>query len=366
MQINDINRGVSLRALLGRRDVVALVVKQALRPVAGHGAPVFPATYAAEKSGEPGRYCISPVRDGNVCVIDSVQSQAGRIEALLQTEPYRALTRPVSVQVATKEGERVVDVLAAAHRIYDAVFRFSTLAGEISAATAAHKAGDARPLALLSPLSLVCGAWDSRVSKHQIPRAFSSEIVALDVSVLSRGAQYTASVRASEVDGLDESGSVDGLDHVPSFGLGGVIASRIERRSVLSLSTLRRSARTATGSAELDAVTAYLGALALVAVTMPIPPDLRSGCMVLPDGAPTVRLQQIDGTEEDAVITHEQALAFAVEAAQALGVGDLVPLVGRFDPALAKGDAAEGKPAAKAKGKASKGKVAEPQDESAS
>lgn len=354
-----------LHAWLGRRDVVALVVKQTMRPVAGHGTPVFPATYAAEKSGEPGRYCISPVGEGNVCVIDSVQSQAGRIEAMFQTAPYRALTRAVSVQVATKEGERIVDVLAAAHRIYDAVFRFSTLAGEISAATAAHKAGDARPLALLSPLSLVCGAWDSRVSKHQIPRAFASEIVALDVSVLARGAQYTASVRASEVEGLEESGSVDGLDHVPSFGLGGVIASRIERRSVLSLSTLRRTARTASGAAEPDAVTLYLGALALVAVTMPIPPDLRSGCMVLPDGVPSVRLQRIDGTEEDVVITHEQALACAVEAAQALGVAALAPLVGRFDPALAKGDAGEGKPAAKTKGKATKGKAVEAQEESA-
>lgn len=332
---------LTLSQLLGNRDLVALVVRQPLRPVAGHGTVVFPASYAAEKSGEPGRYCISPVGTGNLCVIDSVQSQAGRIEAQLQTPPYRALTRTVAVRIATKEGERVVDVLAAAHRIYDAVFRFSTLADAITRATQAHVRGDARALAELSPLSLVCGAWDSRGTKHQIARAFSSEIVALDVSELSRGAQYTASVRASEIDGMDASGSVDGLDHVPSFGRGGVIARAIERRSVLSLTTLRRNARMA-AAGEPDAVTA----------------DLRSGCMVLPDGVAAVRAQRMDGTEADLVLTHAQALAWATEAAAALGVPALPAQLADFEPARAKGgEAVDGKPAkggakAKPKGKA--------------
>lgn len=336
---------LTLSQLLGDRDLVALVVRQPLRPVAGHGTAVFPASYAAEKSGEPGRYCISPVGTGNLCVIDSVQSQAGRIEAQLQTPPYRALTRTVAVRIVTKEGERVVDVLAAAHRIYDAVFRFSTLADEITRATQAHVRGDARALAELSPLSLVCGAWDSRGTKHQIARAFSSEIVALDVSELSRGAQYTASVRASEIEGMDASGSVDGLDHVPSFGRGGVIARAIERRSVLSLTTLRRNARMA-AAGEPDAVTAYLGALALVVLTMPVAPDLRSGCMVLPDGVAAVRVQRMDGTEADLVLTHAQALAWATEAAAALGVPTLPAQLADFEPARAKGgEAADGKPA---------------------
>jgi CRISPR-associated protein Csb1 len=326
-----------LNTLISRRDVVAIVLRQALRPAAGAGTPVFPATYAEDKArGIAAGYCISELGAGrNVCVIDSVQSQAGRIEALLQLPPYRALIRPVAVGIRHRDGtEQTVDVLAAAHRIFDAVFRFSSLQGEIQAAVRDYSAGRARPLAELAPLALICGAWDSRGEKLQLPRAFSSEIVAQDVSVLRRGAQYTASVRAVDIEGLEESGSVDGLDHVPSQGLGGVIAARIERRVVLSLVTLRRNAR---AGEEGDALLRYLGALALVVLTMPTPPDLRSGCLLLPEGAATLRLQRADGQEEDLALTHEQALAFACEAAQAFGVPALAPLLGSFDPKLVKG-----------------------------
>jgi CRISPR-associated protein Csb1 len=326
-----------LHALIARRDVIAIVLRQPMRPAAGQGTPVFPSTYAAEKSGEPGHYCISPLASGgNVCVIDSVQSQAGRIEALLQESPYRALTRPMTVSVATREGTTVVDVLAAAHRVFDAVFRFSTLQPQIQAAARDYGNGQARALAELAPLALICGAWDSRGEKLQIPRALSAEIVARNVSVLKRGAQYTASVRAVDIEGLEESGSVDGLDHVPSHGLGGVIAEGIERRAVLSLATLRRNARAAAGQ---DEVLRYLGALALVALTMPVPPDLRSGCLLLPDGPATLRLQLADGSEEELALDHATALQLAEAAAQAFGVPGLPPLQGVFDPKLVKGQA---------------------------
>ena len=97
-----------LNTLIYRRDVVAIVLRQNLRPAAGAGTPVFPATYAEDKTrGIAAGYCISELGGGhNVCVIDSVQSQAGRIEALLQLPPYRELIRPVAVSIVHRDGTR--------------------------------------------------------------------------------------------------------------------------------------------------------------------------------------------------------------------------------------------------------------------
>lgn len=378
-----LNSTEALDALVMRREVVALVRRQPMRPVAGHGTPVFPALYAADKNDKTdaaGRYCISPVgRDGgNVCVIDSVQSQAGRIEAALQQPPYRALTREVAVSVTTRDGETVqVDVLAAAHRLFDAVFRFSTLRQQVQDASRAYMAGDARPMAALAPLALVCGAWDSRGEKLQIPRAFSAEITAHDVSVLSRGALYTASVRAADIEGLDDAGSVEGLNPVPSFGLGGVIATRIERRAVLSLATLRRNARAdrqATDSAP-EGVLRYLWALGLVVATVAVEPDLRSGCLLVPDGAASLVLVLADGTEQAVTLDAVAVLDYAQAVAQVFGVTTLAPLHGVFDPKFVKETAdakAEGKKATgktgrggKAAGKAGASTAADPTESAA-
>jgi CRISPR-associated protein Csb1 len=361
----DLNTAAALDALAVRRDVVALVRRQPMRPVAGHGTPVFPATYAADKndkSSEPGgRYCISPVGlDGtrNVCVIDSVQSQAGRIEATLQQAPYRTLTREVGVSVPTNGGGTTrIDMLAAGHRVFDAVFRYSTLVPQVVAASRAYTSGDARLMAELAPLALICGAWDSRGEKLQIPRAFSAEITAHDVSVLSRGAVYKVPVRASEIEGLEDAGSAEGLESALSFGLGGVIATRIERRAVLSLATLRRNARAVRGANTPDDVLRYLWALALVVSTMPVEPDLRSGCLLVPDGAATLVLVRDDGTEEAVTLDAAAVLAYAQAAAQAFGIADLAPLHGTFDAKLVKGatDAkAEGKKTGKAGGRTAK------------
>lgn len=353
--------------LIGRSDAIAIVLKCPMRPVAGQGTPVFPAIYAADEKSidKSPRYCISPVgHEGkrNVCVIDSVQSQAGRIEAALQQHPYRGLTREVSVSVVT-QGEEVaqIDVLAAGHRVFDAVFRYSTLLPLITDASRGYIAGDARQMAALAPMALIFGAWDSRGAKLQIPRAFSAEITAHDVSVLSRGSVYKVPVRASEIEGLDEGGSADGLESALNFGLGGVIATRIERRAVLSLATLRRNARAVRGAQAPDEVLRYLWALALVVATMPVEPDLRSGCLLVPDGAPTLVLVRADGEEEAVTLDAAAVLAYAEAAALAFGIPALEPLRGTFDPKLVKGAAeakAESKKPSKTAGRGAKATTA--------
>lgn len=68
-----------LNQLLADGRVVAIVAVQPLRPAEGIGAPFFPPTYLG--TDDKPSYCISALGEGrNLCVVDSVQSQANRME----------------------------------------------------------------------------------------------------------------------------------------------------------------------------------------------------------------------------------------------------------------------------------------------
>ena len=80
----------------------ALVIHEHLMPVEGEDGVLFPATFAAGDSF-PGGYNIDGDSNGiNVCLIDSVGSQANRIEPLFAEEKYRHLVP----QIVVKAGER--------------------------------------------------------------------------------------------------------------------------------------------------------------------------------------------------------------------------------------------------------------------
>ena len=83
----------TVQQLMNNAGPVAIVFREHLRPVGGHGSVIFPPTYAPDKdSGEKkSGYSIDVVKDGNRCVIDSVASQANRIEAVFLKEPYNKL-----------------------------------------------------------------------------------------------------------------------------------------------------------------------------------------------------------------------------------------------------------------------------------
>src|SRR3954468_17448793 len=81
----------------------ALVIREPLMPVEGHDGVLFPATFAAG-DGFPGGYNIDGDPEGtNVCLIDSVGSQANRIEPLFARENYRALVPQIVVKAGEKE-----------------------------------------------------------------------------------------------------------------------------------------------------------------------------------------------------------------------------------------------------------------------
>src|SRR3954454_5315930 len=80
----------------------ALVIREYLMPVEGLDGILFPATYAAG-DGFPGGYNIDRDPKGdNVCLIDSVGSQANRIEPLFAREKYKTLVPQVIVEVGGK------------------------------------------------------------------------------------------------------------------------------------------------------------------------------------------------------------------------------------------------------------------------
>ena len=320
-----------LTALLCDPALVAIVSKQRLRPVDGEGSPFFPPTYLG--SNNKPTYCISPLGDGrNLCTVDSVQSQANRIEAVFLEPPYRALVRKVDVTATLANGNvKTLDMLQLGHRLADAAVAFSTLAGDANLAMRSFSQGPDE-LARLSPMSLLCGMWASRSEDSQlkIPRALSATITARNVRELRRMATFSGSFWSKDL-GLEGKRSAEGLDPVPAAeSLGGVVAEgEILRTAILNLVALRQNCKLPPG-AEPAAAAKYVHGLGLLALTLQPEAFLRQGCLLVGDGEVTVNAVQRDGTAVALALRHDDALAYAQAAADAFGVAALAPLAARF------------------------------------
>ena len=71
---------------------VAVVVQEELEPVLGQGSVFFPPTFApAEGSKETPEYVIDQTNTGQVALVDTIGSQANRMEPLFKTPPYSEL-----------------------------------------------------------------------------------------------------------------------------------------------------------------------------------------------------------------------------------------------------------------------------------
>lgn len=166
-----------------------------LQPAGGEGDKVFPPTYAGavyatEQRRLPGRE--KPV---DCVLLDSVQSQANRMEeALQQAIDEGRLCIPI-IEVDFSDGDLLTEVgkvtsLQAPHRIADAILRDSLLDGQPFRKSEQGKRIDAvslvnaTPLYELCPTALVFGMWDSTGPKGglgaKFARAMVSEIVGID------------------------------------------------------------------------------------------------------------------------------------------------------------------------------------------
>ncbi len=307
----------------------ALVLREWLVPVEGTDGVVFPPTYPpSEDRTFKGGYNIDEFPDGtNVCLLDSVGSQANRIEPLFAKEPYSELVPQVVIQAGRNKR---VSLLEVGHRAADAIVRCSSLQQEIHNAFEALAAGDAAPLARLAPTSLVFGVWDSRDTQVKAPRLLASVIRAYNVRRLTRSAQYIPAldyVKEGLIPNPADKKTRDlhserGFLHVPATGThGGVMAlGGIRRDATLHLAALRFLA--SKSEEETLDLRRYVLGLALTAFTCTTPSFLRQGCNLVRDEDRPVETFVVEhnGMRAPFEITHGQALEFAREAAKKFDV----------------------------------------------
>jgi CRISPR-associated protein Csb1 len=270
---------------------VALHLKQKLVPVEGEGGVIFPPTYATKSNEIP--YNIDELSDGTkVATIDSVGSQANRMEPIFKREPYASLVPQIEIEYGN---EKVVSILEAGHRLGDAIVRSTELQEPAQKAfRLLLDANDASEIAKLAPTSLVFGVWDSRDTQAKLPRIVQSVVRAWDVDVLKRSAQYIPALDYaalevfSEEDKQKAEGRAEsplaqrGFVHVPATDApGGVIArGPIIRDVTVNLIALRRL--DGDNGANLRR---YILGLSLVAASEPMDAFLRQGCLLVPDPA---------------------------------------------------------------------------------
>lgn len=338
----------------------ALVIREHLMPIDGPDGVIFPATFAAG-DGFPGGYNIDTFPDGsNVCLIDSIGSQANRIEPLFMHDKYQHLVP----QIVIRAGEREVNLLEVGHRAGDAFARCSRLQERLKEAFQASARGNVEPLAKIAPTSLVFGVWDSRDTQEKRPRLVASTIRAFNVKRLTRSAVYIPPVdyAALEVFSEEDTKKAEGdpknplaqrgFVHNPaSGGHGGVIATRgIRRDATLGLAALRLL-RAGTDADKTRALQRYILGLAMVAFTANTSSYLRQGCMLVinPDKGRECFEVFTSGDRKPVTLSHEDALQYATTAAEAFVAGESMAV--DFDPQKAKQEVQETKTKKGKKGK---------------
>jgi len=318
---------------LGDQGPAALVFRRKLLPVEGKDAWIFPPTFAQsesadeEEEGTGGEYQIDPLdplpdgRRRNVCAIDSVGSQANRMEPVFKKEPYSGLV-PQHV-VAMKNGD-TVNLLDAGHRAADAALRFSKQLGPKmwDAFEAIKKTRDCSKLAKLAPTSLIFGVWDSRATGVKIQRVVRSVIRAYNVTKAKRSATYQAAYDYTTNDlisaehdkgtGKNNPLSQEGFKFSLATGThGGVqVAGDITQEALVNLVALR----SLTTNMDLKR---YLLGLSLVALSYRDQQcfNLREGCLLRAatkeDYDGRWRKVDFDSSEETTSVSHSDALAYA-------------------------------------------------------
>ena len=270
---------------------------------------IYPPTYA-----DIG-YNIDPVDGKKVALVDSVGSQANRMEPLFKsTSDKREDWLVPQIQIAlgkdTKEAKATrLSLLDLAHRGADAVVQSSgQLAKDVRAAFAKlRETGDASPLCAIAPTSLLFGVWDSRgSSSEKRPRLIRSVIRAWDVEVLHAAAQFNSvwkeldekqrkelqdeakkQKKKLSVKGFADAPAifrdtksaqyVEGVPNPEARVLGGVLVKGgIERTVTINLVALR--GLQGSEAKETKALRSYLLSLALIAATAEMDLFLREGC----------------------------------------------------------------------------------------
>ncbi len=326
-------------------SAAAFRCRRRMQPAGGEGDKVFPPTfagavYAVEQRRVPGR------SEPATCVLlDSVQSQANRMELALQEALDEGkITIPVlevdftgdgptgDIEADRKAG-RLIDAigkvtsLQVPHRLADAILRDSQIDGVDFRKSDKGKGlntvslADATSLFALCPTALVFGMWDSTGPKGglgpKFERAIVSEVVGIGAEKggLLRGVRrdplevraavkvLKAADKSYSVADPDAKGAVspsevnhssvpfpkDRKEKTENNLYSGVTIEYAEQTTTLSLICLRRLRFPINGKAGAEADRAartVLAALGLCAATLAFESGmgLRSRCLLWPDG----------------------------------------------------------------------------------
>lgn len=366
-------------------DAVALRGSATLESAGGSGDKVFPPTHSVSDRATT-RYAFEKRRVGgrdvDCVLIDSVQSQANRMEEALEALwSSKKIALPVIAVdfsgCAPDVG--VVTSLSAPHRVADALLRDSLIDGtpfrlsEIGRSFTDATAKNAAPLFKVCPTGLIFGLWDSTGPKGGLGSKFARALVSEIVGVGAVAGSKTAS-RIDPASIITSAGPVfvakePGPDGKPTWTLnvmeakplkedkppkndqdigavekwgkaekagkptsinhsnipptiddkaGGVTIDHALHTVVLSLAALRKLSF---GGADAEARTA-LAALAVLAVLAADGRghDLRSRCLLVPKMGGALRLEAVhrDGTTQPLSIDLEGAIALFNAAVAAL------------------------------------------------
>ena len=359
-------------------NTVAIRGTATLEPAGGPGDKIFPPTHAVDdKNKKPGaKYAFETRRiDGQdkICVlIDSVQSQANRMEEALQAlwDDKKIALPVVSVDfssIAPEVGR--VTSLTAPHRIADALLRDSLLNDQLFRLSDVGKSftdastKNATALFKTCPTGLVFGLWDSTGPKGgsgaKFQRALVSEIVGINaahgsktasridpLNILKKAAdiyvatddneRWTTDVAKAKKYEQDDKehkkgdpvkfgkeGKPSEVNHgnvtpsIDSVG-GGVTIDEAKHTVVLSIASLRRLGFTA-GAEEARTVLVALGLLAVLAAES-CGHDLRSRCLLVPKKGFALKLEAVgrDGETTSLELDLPAAIKLYNDAVEAL------------------------------------------------
>lgn len=305
-------------------SAIALRCVTEYQPTGGLGSKIFPPTYEGKKYATEKRLDPKSQKEVKCVLLDSVQSQANRMElALLKAHRDSKIALPLLVVKFNDKKlikQITVTSLDAPHRIADAIFRDCTLNGkkfrdrevDVLSETSAQ---NATSLFEWCPTALVFGMWDSAGKRGgmgaKFQRAIVSEIVGYDAvfgaNTISRIDPLEIRKEAASIyitkDGdwtLDKSKAENPKKQLkpseiihgnvtPSIDLnddgenvGGITMSRAQQTTTISLAVLRRLRFPLDGLTRSDvdlAAQTALTALALSAGTLArVDVDLRSRC----------------------------------------------------------------------------------------
>ncbi len=323
--------------LVNDNGPAAIVMVRELEPVEGREAWIFPPTFARSESDEDsdgeskGGYQIDDLGAGrNVCLLDSIGSQANRMEPIFKDETYKSLVPQVTVKM---DGENRLNLLDLGHRAADAAIRFTDKGEDLfKAFRALSDSNDCTELARIAPTSLVFGVWDSRGTQVKTPRIVRSIIRAYDVKEARRSATYRASYDYVANDLINEkfdkgSGKKNALSQegfkysLATDTHGGVmVLGSIKQEAIINLVSLRSLSND-------SKVRCYLLGLALLSLSYRDQRcfNLREGCLLKAkspdDFEGRWRTEYVDSTSKAIYVRHGKVLEFAKKAATEFGVG---------------------------------------------